>query len=530
MGKIFLSHSYYVPEDDIDLDLVRKHLDKYVYYEAKCAKCPFKAYRFSGNCLDCQGYIGHVKLWRRKTLSNGITYVLLPNGNRAWLEKKLNIDLSEAIDRRSKVPFKNRIKFLSTLYKGEVVAGTKTVNQQRIVREVLDNDANGIILSPTRSGKTVFSLNLAHKLGCRTLILASKTDWLEQFVKRLKEHTNVEDIDARFQARGLDRHSFGIVKKTSDFNKYEDFVLCTYQMLITALGKKRLAKYVRKKFGTLIVDEVHLANAFAFSQVVSSIDTRYKIGLSAEPKRKDGQEWIMDRVIGPIISRGEDVGLRPEVLIIKTGLKPKNPLKVYPSQMKWLSEHKARNILIVKKTFEILRSDPLRTVLIPCVRVDHVKFLVDMINKQALYNNENKGESWSSNLALAFHGKTLNRETILEAFRKGSATKVAVVMRQMSTEALDIGAWTDLIHSFLFANPPKTYQLCSRVCTPYDGKPQPRIHTVVDSMGLTLGCFRSTYETYKQRKYIISNETKRLADELGSKTNDGPGLSIKNFW
>ena len=526
MAKMYNKDGYYIPTNAIDQNLVTKHLDKHVYVEKGCERCEVKTYRFSSHCVDCRNYVGHVVLHRTKTMKSGRRFTIIPNGNPDWIEDKFGLDLSEVVDRRATVPmpYLKKIKFTRVLYAGQVVNGVRTVNQQRIVDEIKANDANGLVISPTRSGKTVFGVKLSLDLGLRTLILAHKIEILEQFYSRLQECTNIIELESSLNegiASPKKRIRLaGIARKSSDLdltkNGIQSIVMMTYQQLITPLGKKRLKELVRGKFGTLIVDEVHLANAQAFSQVVFSIDARYKIGLSAELKRKDRLEYITNRLIGPIIARGENVGLKPEVLIVDTGLKPKKDPYGYAAQMQWLSENKDRNKLLVRKTFEILRSDPNRCILIPTVRVDHCIELTRLINRQAKINNEKRGEDWSEELALEFHGKIRDRKKILNVLRDGveSGSRVAVAMRSIISTGVDVAAWTDLISSFLMANDPTNYQLMSRVCSPAKNKPQPKIHLIVDAMGITLGCFRSTFATCMRRKYIMSTETYELGKKL----------------
>jgi len=500
-----------------------------MFNEPGCRKCPWRFNKLAYGtvasvCVDCQNFLGQAKIWDQKFLTSKKTgkktsYIGLPNGDPDWLESTFDIELDNVVDRRSSAPFRNKkLKFLLTLYEGQEVNGVKTVNQARIVKEVLEKDCNGIVLSPTRSGKTVMGLYLSIKLGLRTLILASKIDWLVQFEKTLYRCSNVAKLQADYDEQGVKRKIIGIVRKTEDFDTIDNIVLCTPQMLYSSLGKERLLKYIKGQFGFLLVDEVHKAAARAFNDTIfRGADMRHKAGLSATPERKDGLDWITKKVIGGVIAKGESVGLKPEVFIVRTNLKPKKEPSQYMSIMKWLSDNHERNKILVKLVFKLLREKATSCILLPVVKPDHAKLLTEMINNQAKYNNDNKGESWSENLALAFHGGSKKRETILDTYRAGAkgGTRVAIVMRQMCTEALDVGAWDILISSFLFANPPQTFQLSSRVLTPVPGgNKNPKIYLVVDDLGLTLGCFRSTWAEMRSRKYIISQETNQVAKGL----------------
>ena len=51
--------------------------------------------------------------------------------------------------------------------------------------------------------------------------------------------------------------------------------------------------------GHVVVNECHHVSASSFEQVLSEVQTRYVIGLTATPKRRDGQHPIFEMQLGP---------------------------------------------------------------------------------------------------------------------------------------------------------------------------------------------------------------------------------------
>ena len=71
----------------------------------------------------------------------------------------------------------------------------------------------------------------------------------------------------------------------------------------------------------VIVDEAHQSGAEAYSKFLSSLDARYKLGLSATPLRKDAMNRILFNLIGPVTVKTEAVGLIPRIEVLETGVK-----------------------------------------------------------------------------------------------------------------------------------------------------------------------------------------------------------------
>jgi hypothetical protein len=509
MIKPIIADKIYISADQVSLKDVKAAYEKILYDEKQCSRCDNKPERFNHICAACPAFLMKLTLWNKVEIE-GDEYYSVPSGDPKSVQKNLKIKLRKVRDLRCKVPFKYKIRFTGKLRNGEIVDGTESVRQQDIVDKFLKY-TGGQLESRTRSGKTVMGTYIICEYGMRTLILVKSDDLARQFMKGIRKVTNIDQLEAK-----LGRKIAVIAKKDQDFVG-PDIVIANYQKFIhPKTGRSRLKRLLLRKFGTVLVDEIHNASARAFSTVINSLDCYHKMGLSATTTRKDGLHIVVGiPIMGPVRAVGEGTGLVPRIEIIHTKLKPKSEPKLYTTAMAWLSNNDERNKMLVRKVFEILRSDPKRCILIPVMRVDHCEKLCALINRQARVNNEKRGEVWNtSRLALPYHGKT-PREQNLAYAAKGKGTRVMVGMRQMVGEFLDIPSWTDVLHSFLFSNEEKTIQLIARPCTPAPDKPQPVIHTFVDDLGLTRGCFRTTFiSNYVKHKLVMSPETRKLGYSL----------------
>jgi superfamily II DNA or RNA helicase len=334
-------------------------------------------------------------------------------------------------------------------------------------------------------------------LGKKTLIIAHEKELLKQFYKTLAKFTNMPALEAK-----AGHPVAGIIKDPKDLpliKKYDwDIVLITYQAFIRpGTGTRRVKRYLAGKFGLILIDESHLGNALAYSKFLSNLDSKFAVGLSATPERKDGLERIMEEVLGPVVARTDTIGLLPQVQVHDTKMGPEKDwtgVYAHSKAATWLARNKERNKMLARQVFADLRENPNHCIIIPCLRTYQINALVKLINTHAKICNEKRGENWSELLAVPYHGKS-ERDKTLERIRKGTRTRVIVAERKMCGLGLDIPKLTHMYLQFPMSNGPNFYQLTQRICTPMPGgnKPQPVLRIYVDNIGISRGCFRATW-------------------------------------
>lgn len=138
-------------------------------------------------------------------------------------------------------------------------------DSQKSVYDGVDSDC--FINAWTSWGKTFTGLAIAGKLAQKTLIIVHTLTLRDQWAKE------VEKVYG-FEPSIIGSGSFDTSKPITVAN-------------IQTLSRRNKMLY-NKEFGTVIVDECHHIPAISFSQVLDSIDAKYKIGLSASNARKDG--------------------------------------------------------------------------------------------------------------------------------------------------------------------------------------------------------------------------------------------------
>lgn len=146
---------------------------------------------------------------------------------------------------------------------------------------------NGILVMPCGSGKTQTALDIIARLGGKTLWLTHTQDLLQQSMIRAK---SVLDTDATFGTITAGKVDIGT-----------GITFATVQTMC----KVDLSEY-KNAWDVIIIDECqHCCGSptrvTQFYKVVNSLSARYKIGLTATPKRSDGLEQSMFALLGGVM-------------------------------------------------------------------------------------------------------------------------------------------------------------------------------------------------------------------------------------
>lgn len=165
--------------------------------------------------------------------------------------------------------------------------------QQTAVEKMLAWD-NGILSAATAFGKTAVGAFLIAKRKVNTLILVHNREimknWVDDLQRFLRYDGNpITPVPGR---RRRKNHFVGCLYAGHDsMNGLMDVAM------ISSLSE---ADERLKKYGMVIMDECHHAAAATYEKVLRRINSRYLYGLTATPKRDDGQEQKILMLFGPV--------------------------------------------------------------------------------------------------------------------------------------------------------------------------------------------------------------------------------------
>lgn len=317
----------------------------------------------------------------------------------------------------------------------------------------------GILVAPCGSGKTQMGLEIAARLGVKTLWLTHTHDLLNQSMDRAK---SCFDLPAS---------AFGTITA----GKVEIGGVITFATVQTMV-KLDLSQY-RDTWACVIVDEAHHVagtptKLMQFSKVIGSLNAAYKFGLTATPKRADGLVGCMYAYLGQKfyeIDKSEvaDKTCPVQYMQIETGWDC-DPDEVtntdgtldYVKLINLVCEDEARTEQIAKVLRDIISMDGSR-VLVLSDRVLHLAAL-----KSALVHLD--APVGGGNVVTGGTRKDI-RENAIKAIKSGES-RIMFATYQLAKEGLDIPELTHLV----MASPNKTEvtitQAVGRVARACDGK------------------------------------------------------------
>ncbi len=384
--------------------------------------------------------------------------------------------------------------------KWDALSKDKSKDQKELAKIWL-KDKVGLLVCPPRFGKTILSCIVTSRLHTRILVLAHQKELLDQFKNDYLFASTLTDKD------------IAINPNVSDMEKYK-VVLCTYQQFLGKYGNDRL-KDAKKLFGCIVVDEVHHVGASSYSKIVDSFWSKYRLGITATPSRRDQKEFRVYNIFGEVCSAGGSEALDCKFRVMNTEIQ--HPVyqqmrnREWNLLRSWFVKQKDRNDLIIKWIVKDVEKN--RKIFIPVIRSQHitdlVKKLVDVF----------KEKGYNVNIA-SFHGKLPPkvRVEVVEGIKKGKFD-VVVAMESMIKEGLTAKPMDCIyfnVGNYQF-DEHKMYQLYSRIRTPMKGKKVPIIRVIQDIGSISEKSVEKCRLEFKKRGFseiLIKDSKGRVKRDL----------------
>ena len=244
--------------------------------------------------------------------------------------------------------------------------GTSTELQEQAVRALLRHDI-GILVAPPGVGKTVAGIRLIAERARNTLVLVHRQPLLDQWAAQLAMFLEVE-------SGSIGRIGGGRRRVTGKIDV----------AMIQSLVREDAVADLVADYGHVVVDECHHVSAKSFERVLSEVRARYVTGLTATPRRRDGQHPIFEMQLGParqVVDRKSASAARPfrRRLIVRetdfelAGESDQPIQRIYRS----LADDERRNGLILNDVISSLEAG--RSPLVLTERKDHLAFLADRL-------------------------------------------------------------------------------------------------------------------------------------------------------
>lgn len=355
-----------------------------------------------------------------------------------------------------------------------LVGVTMRPYQARAVNQAMQSD-QGVIVSPTGSGKSLIGLELMRQRGQKALIIVHRGELAKQWIDVIQERTS---LTAGFIGDG----------------EWTIGDQITVAMVQTIAAKEKRAESLLNAFGLILCDEVHHAPALTFSDVLNLFSAKYRYGLSATPNRRDGLEPMIYQAVGPAIAtisknevEGSGATVPATAISINTGFNP-GPVNSWSAYLDSLTANANRNTIIISLAQQ---SEGATLVLVD--RIAHAEQLSEMLMRCNVDH-------------VIAHGK-INRKDRLNVMERIKSAKLTIGTTSLLGEGLDVSVWGTLILGAPISSEIKLMQAVGRVVRPAPGKEKAFVYDLKDDCGFAGSSFKKRLGIYKKHKIWVKFTT-----------------------
>ena len=386
---------------------------------------------------------------------------------------------------KNKQSFEFILNYIQPPENHDYQSGISLYDYQENAVEAAFRKKQGIIIAPCGAGKTQIGLELAARIGCRTLWLTHTHDLLIQSMERARG------------LYGLTESEFGTIT-AGKVNIGNTITFATVQ----TMSKLDLPNY-RNCWDVIIVDEAHHVagtptRLMMFYKVISNLSARFKYGLTATPKRSDGLTPCMYALLGEKICEidreaVQSTTCKVKVIINSTKYEPDiseiiNPDGTlnYTSLITDITESAERNTQIVQDA--VTRAG---RCLILTERVKHINILYDLLKRH-------------TDKIKALSGGVSKKER-KEALRQLESGQIDILIATyaLAREGLDVPNLRYLIMATPKKDESTVTQAAGRVARIAIGKTHGCIIDYEDSFGMLKSWTRKRMNIYRNLGYEL---------------------------
>jgi superfamily II DNA or RNA helicase len=325
--------------------------------------------------------------------------------------------------------------------------------------EIMGRKDFGTLSAPTGSGKTVMALSMIARRRQPTLIVVHTKELAFQWIERIGTFLGIASDEVGLIGSG--RLQLG--KRIS-------------VALVQSLYKH--SAEIAPAIGHLVVDECHRAPSRTFTEAVTAFDSRFMLGLSATPFRRDGLSKLIYWHLGDLhheidkaalVAHGDLLDI--DVIFRQTDFKPySDPIQEYSQMLSELTADDARNQLIagdVANAAQHGRSNEVCLVLSD--RKQHCGALQAILK----YKHHVAAEVLTGDLSME------ERRAVIRRVEEGGVS-VLIATGQLIGEGFDCPTLSTLFMATPVRFSGRLLQYLGRILRPAEGIERARVYDYVD--------------------------------------------------
>ena len=170
--------------------------------------------------------------------------------------------------------------------------------QKHAAEKMLAYDS-GVLHAATAFGKTAVGAYLVAERKVNTLVLVHNTEIMKNWVEDFEKFLLIEEELPQYTTpKGRTKTRKSAIGRLSAIHNSITGIIDI--AMISSLGKKGEIHELVKNYGMVIMDECHHGASQTAEEVLNEVNARYVYGLTATPKRDDGQEKKIFMQFGPV--------------------------------------------------------------------------------------------------------------------------------------------------------------------------------------------------------------------------------------
>jgi superfamily II DNA or RNA helicase len=290
----------------------------------------------------------------------------------------------------------------------------------------------------------------------------------------------------------------------------KDFVVA----MLHSIALKDYDGQVFSRFGIVIYDECHHVGSEQFSKSMMKIRTRFILGLSATPNRRDGLSHVFYKFMGPLFHKekrsGSNIVHVKKITLLSNSenyqvLRMSNGTTNTASMTTAISKLSERNALIVFCIRHLIQQG--RKILLLSSRREHLTVMKEMLDAEGIkYPYTGQPVTYGF-----YYGKKgMTRQAHRALLSKSAKCDVVLGIDAIAKEGLDI---PDL-NTLIFATPSgmEVEQPVGRILRRFHEELNPMVIDLVDHTGNYVKHSKERDTWYQEEGYVIQNRTVSLDD------------------
>lgn len=341
------------------------------------------------------------------------------------------------------------------------------VNQRDCLLQFMDPNVGGIFKAFPGFGKTVVMCVICASMGLTTLLLARKTDLLDQFEDKMRQFTNIDDF------RDPDGYCYKMYRLNKKWSALPPIATSTYQYLS---ANPDFLHMVRDHYSIVIADECHRLGSETGTAIFLYFNCLLRMGFSATPFRRDGIDILFGDIIGPVRLNLPSPSKDAFCYMVDTGINVPGNYANFQFPMNavhnFLAKSENRNAIIARDAVDMMEQG--RFILILTYRIkaiDDIWYAIQAEIWERARENPEYNLVHEDQVSWIYANTTAEDRASLNPAMVEGRIKAVITTAQLFSEGSDVPILDTLFQTYPTADARTIEQIIGRITREYEGKP-----------------------------------------------------------